>query len=484
VKRRLTRAGVAIALLSGCSRQPTPAPSASAAPHAPESASAATPAPVRAGLSESTLRELVRKWAAAQSGNDFAGYEALYAVRFTGVKRAGSATTRLDRKGWMADRKTMIVPGLLVEASDVRVDVTPEAATVRFTQHYKSPHFEDVGPKQLVVISTAQGPRIAREEMLSSAIQLQGLGMPLVSRLHAAESSGIFLTDGLSVTAAKGELKAARPEYLGVTEVDADIDPAALTPEQRGFVGRSFTAYDASGKPCAAVVAGLSVRALLTPHFGVVQMYDDKTLYPDRQRAAKERTQNFFELAGDEGRYLFGRFATPCQGARWAIDGSAVPVVTPRPSDPGRTRALAAFHALPEYRAIETQFLAEHAEKRGTAWETYDGELAIATFHPPKGAPLLMIGARGGSGCGDFSGALTAVFTLTKPSEPTLRGIVDASSSVPHFLAAVDLDDDGELEFITGPDDESAAFELIHPGKKGSYARDTFFAAPFLDCPC
>jgi hypothetical protein len=62
--------------------------------------------------------------------------------------------------------------------------------------------------------------------------------------------------------------------------------------------------------------------------------------------------------------------------------------------------------------------------------------------------------------------------------------VTDASPSVPHLLAAVDLDGDGELEFISGPDGESSAYALIRPGKKGVYVRDTFFTTPFLDCPC
>jgi hypothetical protein len=473
-----------LVLAEGCSRdRPTGGAAVTGAPSAAAAASAVVTRPDKPGLTEPTVRELVGKWAAAQSTNDFSAYQALYADRFTGVKRAGSLTVRLGRDDWMKDRKAMIAPGLVVEANDVAVAVTKDAATVHFVQHYKSPRFEDLGPKQLVVIATPSGPRIAREEMLSSAVQMQGLGRGLANRLHAAESGGVFLVSGLPTRAATGKLSIARPELLQVSEVDAAIDEAALTPEQRGFVGRAFTAYDAQGNACPAAVASLSLKALVTPHFGTVQSFGDSSEYPDPAVAARKKAEAYFDLAGGEGRYLFGRFAKPCPGARWAIEGTAV-AVTSKASDADKSAATAAFHALPQYRSIAAEFTEEHPDKKGTPWETYDGEITFDVFRADKGPPLLVLGARGGSGCGDFWGAMTAVFDVRDPSHPVARGVADAAPSVPHLLAAVDLDADGELEFVSGPDGESAAYALLRPNKKGAYVRDTFFSTPFLDCPC
>src|SRR5262249_59943264 len=142
----------------------------------------------------------------AQSSADFAGYDALYAERFTGVKRAGRYVATYGRKVWMADRKTMIRPGLVVEANAVKVSLAAGGARVLFLQHYKSPKFEDVGPKQLVVIQTPSGPKIAREEMLSSRVTgaAQDGGVGRSAQVYAAESSGAFLTAGFAVGAARG----------------------------------------------------------------------------------------------------------------------------------------------------------------------------------------------------------------------------------------------------------------------------------------
>jgi hypothetical protein len=475
-----------LATAEGCSRdRPNGNGSAatSAASVAPAAASVAIPRARKPGLTEPGVRELVGKWTAAQSTNDFASYEALYADRFTGVKRAGSLTVRQGRDDWMKDRKAMIAPGLVVEANDVSVAVTKDAATVSFVQHYKSPRFEDVGLKQLVVIATPVGPRIAREEMLSSAIQMQGLGRKLSGRLHVAQSGGVFLTPGVPANAVKGRLSLAKPDIVPVQEVDSAVDEAALSPDQRGFVGRTFTAYDAQGKACSTTVQSLSVKALVTPHFGTVQSFDDRSEYPDPAVAAQKRAETYFDLAGDAGRYLFGTFATPCPGARWSIEGTGV-AVTPKGSGGDEQASITALHTVPQYRAIAADFAREHPERKGEVWEKYDGEVTFGVFRPEKGSPLLVLGARGGSGCGDFWGSMTAVFDVTHPAQPVSRGVADASPSVPNLLAAVDLDADGELEFISGPDGESADFALIRPGKKGVYVRDTFFTTPFLDCPC
>jgi hypothetical protein len=377
----------------------------------------------------------------------------------------------------------MIGPGLVVEATDVTVAVTPEAATAHFVQHYKSPKFEDTGPKLLVVVATSAGPRIAREEMLSSAIQMQGLGRRLANRLHAAESGGVFLGAGLPANASKGALANVKPETVPVHSVASAVDASMLTDDQRSFVGRSVTAYDAAGKPCSAVLRSLSVRAMVTPHFGAVQQFADGSVYPDRAVAAREMAKMFYELAGDEGRYLFGEFEKPCPGARWAIDGTAIPVVVRTPStDEGA--AIAAFRALPKYHELESAFESEQPENKGKPWETYDGQIVFDMFQPAKGAPLLAVGARGGSGCGEFWGSMTAIFDAHDASHPVARGVLSEPPSVPHFLAGVDLDADGELELISGPDGEQEEFALIVPDRKGVYLREVFFSAPFLDCPC
>jgi ketosteroid isomerase-like protein len=42
------------------------------------------------------------RWLDAQNTGDFAGYSALYAADFRGVRRSGKQTVRMDRAKWLA----------------------------------------------------------------------------------------------------------------------------------------------------------------------------------------------------------------------------------------------------------------------------------------------------------------------------------------------------------------------------------------------
>src|SRR5688572_22534650 len=50
------------------------------------------------------IRTALDRWVQAQNEGNFAGYRALYATRFTGVKRAGDRVFRMGRDEWLKDR--------------------------------------------------------------------------------------------------------------------------------------------------------------------------------------------------------------------------------------------------------------------------------------------------------------------------------------------------------------------------------------------
>src|SRR5262245_28185693 len=72
-------------------------------------------------IPERDARALLDAWLTAQQAGDFARYEALYADRFEGVKRAGLRSERFDRQGWMRDRQKMFARPMHVEASEVAI---------------------------------------------------------------------------------------------------------------------------------------------------------------------------------------------------------------------------------------------------------------------------------------------------------------------------------------------------------------------------
>src|SRR5690606_40600880 len=61
-------------------------------------------------------------WLAAQNQGDFAAYQAMYAARFSGVRRSGAVTAAFDRAGWMKDRAGMFKRAMRVEVTGVTIE--------------------------------------------------------------------------------------------------------------------------------------------------------------------------------------------------------------------------------------------------------------------------------------------------------------------------------------------------------------------------
>lgn len=129
------------------------------------------PAALRADDSDPTraAKALVDLWVDVQNRGDFAAYSALYASGFTGVRRSGTRTVKMDRAGWLRERERMFQKKPTVVASEVRI--TPAAdgtTTVELEQRWQSTDYGDVGKKRLTLVTEDNKLRIAFEEMLSS----------------------------------------------------------------------------------------------------------------------------------------------------------------------------------------------------------------------------------------------------------------------------------------------------------------------------
>src|SRR5690349_10149110 len=66
-------------------------------------------------------RSLLDVWLKAQNEGDFDTYQIVYAQRFTGVRRSGPRTVRLDRAGWLKDRKRMFGKPMAVSISGLTI---------------------------------------------------------------------------------------------------------------------------------------------------------------------------------------------------------------------------------------------------------------------------------------------------------------------------------------------------------------------------
>ena len=477
-------AGVVVAL-AGCNQRgpapqaggsatasvSSPAPGSSAPPAAPEPVPSPTEAEVRA---------LVEAWAKAQSTNDFAAYEKLYAPKFTGIKRSGAFMGQYGRKEWMADRKTMVVPGLLVEASELKLRLSPVGARAEFVQHYKSPRYEDTGTKELFIVATAEGARISREEMLSSAVQAHAAAGQSVP-VHAADSKGAFLTDfSGEFVPGRGGTRAVTPEWHVGYSAEAAVSDAALTAEQKAFVGRSFTTYDAKGgAPCTTTVKSLVVRSVVS---AMLDTAEERSGYLGEGDDPKSLARTVFALGRN---YLFGVFEPPCPGARLAVQGTSLRVFPGEESDaPRKAAVLKAIRGLSPYRDLYLSDDPRDKAGNRVPWDTSAEHVFFGVFRPERVPARTIVSIQGSMLCDVTARKITAVFDTADPERPKLRGLLEGGDYHVAVFAAFDSDGDGELEFIAGPDGFTSEIELVRRSKSGRYTREALFRVPSLICPC
>jgi len=201
-------------------------------------AGAARPAAV---LPRDQVDALVARWLEAQNAGDFAAYSALYADPFAGVRRSGKQTVRLDRAGWLADRKKMFAKPMLVGARDLEVVLSPKRAIVRFTQEWSSGKYQDVGPKVIEVVAQGADLRIAREEMLASRIvkppRAGDQALPPLLPLHRGM---VVLTDEVEARWGKGEPRLERGS-LPERDPECDEDPPDYEQESNRYWDCAYT---------------------------------------------------------------------------------------------------------------------------------------------------------------------------------------------------------------------------------------------------
>ena len=89
---------------------------------------------------------MLRHWAAAWQGKQLKRYIGYYASDF----HSGG----MNRRAWYRHKRYLakVYKVIRVEAKNVRVKVRGRAATVRFTQYYRSDWHRDVGTKTMQLV--------------------------------------------------------------------------------------------------------------------------------------------------------------------------------------------------------------------------------------------------------------------------------------------------------------------------------------------
>jgi hypothetical protein len=115
-------------------------------------------------------RALLSDWEAAQNKGSLPNYEALYAGRFTGVRRSGPRTRNFDRAGWLKDRARMFGSPMKVHFTQQSAVMAGDKLIVVGEQTFAQGSYEDRGQKRFVLGREGGTVRIEREEMLSSEL--------------------------------------------------------------------------------------------------------------------------------------------------------------------------------------------------------------------------------------------------------------------------------------------------------------------------
>ena len=422
-------------------------------------------------VDEAGAKKLIEAWLAAQNTGDFAAYEALYAPKLEGIKRVGARTWRFDRASWLNDRKRMFKNPMTVEAKDLVVRGSAVAATVSLTQTFSQGKFKDEGPKHLVLIKGPSGLQIAREEMLRSDVG----GAAAAGK---ASAYVVMMIDKKPYVVIAAD---ANPDWGdgALTGPIDDVHKLAMMKAPKAanadvWASRAMKVFDSQGKSCDATVGALSLVAGGTPHFGEVQTWDgDPAMSEDgKVWPPADRAQAIWDMATP---YLVGELSiTGGCTAVVAIDPATTAVVYARqPDGPADGPAVAAFSKLPAYAAIQKEYTG-----------SYDGQGEWAPtpsteVYTGGGRRFVVVWAQEGDGCGEFGGALSAVFEdkggkLTQVPGPD--GVLDVS-------LIVDTDGDGAVEIIGKVDDYrmmAGHYEATATGM----APITEVSFPNNDCGC
>jgi hypothetical protein len=472
------RVGVLVLVALGaiaCTEQPAEqAPSAAPAPAAPAPSAAAAPAePV--AIPDAALKELLSAWLAAQNSGQFDAYEALYATKFYGVKRAGQREVRFDRTGWLNDRQKMFQKPISVEAHEPSFRSSSASAEIEFKQQWSSGKFADSGPKRLLVVREGGKLKIAQEEMMRS---------DLVATKSEQRAGDFYFTLALDSGFYLSLPHAKVPEQLGplvaeggekntdVFTVSRVVPDASLDASVSGLKNKKLRLEGG----CVARVSEFRALTRVVPHFGERDRWNGVIEGQEKKgqpMPAAQVARAAYALGKPQ---LFAKLDGCTEGRFASVEGGRQPVAAEPVEDPELAeRAQAAFGKLPNVLARQKEFLKQAEHPEGKWWE--EGTEVAIFKHPKSGQVLVSVLAILRDGCSGFSASEWAIF---EQKGKTLKRVPLTQNPPDRVQDALDVDGDGRLEFL-GETDYGTDSVLFWPDTN---ELGTSLEHAYLDCPC
>ncbi|MCM0084219.1 hypothetical protein L4X63_21790 [Geomonas sp. Red32] len=123
-----------------------------------------------ADLTEKELEAFLAEWVAAQNSGAFEKYASMYSKQFSGIRRSGGKTVKLDNNAWLKDRRKMFQKRMVVQAINPEIVLDGQKSSLKFEQVWESSTYKDRGNKLLIVAVEKDGIKIVSEEMMDSKV--------------------------------------------------------------------------------------------------------------------------------------------------------------------------------------------------------------------------------------------------------------------------------------------------------------------------
>jgi hypothetical protein len=391
-------------------------------------------------ITEREALALLDRWLGAQNRQDFPAYSELYHDRFLGIRRSGAARKTMNRSEWLKDREPMFAKKMDVTAFSVRVATGGPQAIVRFEQRWESPTYSDRGPKELILVRSADGKvGIGREEMLASRVLMHKRPQNMRAWIVYPEI-GPVLSDETLLSWTTG------PPHIapGMTVVTRAVNVAALPAPIRGFKGKNVTYFDSDGEACRG---SLDTFEIAFGEMGRSAPYFPEETPEEEEDAARAEQLWASAATSGIGRYLVGRLPSNvkrCTGAAIATL-SALPapeIVKPSHDPEVRASILKHFRELSAYRSVQREF-----EKTGAkgAWDDSAKDSELGHFRTSSGSIAVAAVRRDVDEFYDLS--LTAIWKI---SGDTWRLLQTFQDYLPIDFAS-NLGGDSAPELVYGP---------------------------------